>query len=109
MDELENRLGAILGNPEMMQKIMTMAQSLGGEAPKDAPAPPPPEFPQLDPGLLQKLSAGLSGAGGIDQNQQTLLHALSPYISSRRISRLERAMKAAKMANFATSILGAGR
>ena len=105
MEELENKLGAILGNPEMMQKIMAMAQSLGGEAPKDTPAPPPPEFPQLDPGLLQKLS----GAGGIDQNQQTLLHALGPYLSSRRISRLERAMKAAKMANFATSILGAGR
>ena len=109
MDELENRLGAILGNPEMMQKIMTMAQSLGGELPKEAAAPPPPEFPQIDPGLLQKLSAGLAGAGGIDQNQQTLLHALGPYLSSRRINRLERAMKAAKMASFATSILGASR
>jgi len=44
MDELENKLGAILGNPEMMQKIMAMAQSLGSEAPKDHPSPPPPEF-----------------------------------------------------------------
>lgn len=109
MDELESKLGAILGNPEMMQKIMAMAQSLGGEPTKSEAPPPPPELPQIDPGLLQKLSAGLSGTGGIDQNQQTLLHALGPYLSSRRISRLERAMKAAKMANFATSILGVSR
>ena len=29
MDELENKLGAILGNPEMMEKIAAFAQTLG--------------------------------------------------------------------------------
>ena len=114
MDELENRLGAILENPEMMQKIMSMAQTLGNsegqkqEPPKQEAAPLSQGFPDIDLGLIQKLS-GFAKNSGIDKNQQTLLRALSPYISSQRISRLERAMRAAKMANFATSFLGTGR
>ena len=32
MSELEDKLGAILGNPQMMQQIMAMAQSMGGNA-----------------------------------------------------------------------------
>ena len=29
MSEMEDQLGAILGNPQMMEKIMSLAQSLG--------------------------------------------------------------------------------
>ena len=39
MDEMEQKLGAVLGNPELMQKIMAMAQSLG------QPAQPPSGIP----------------------------------------------------------------
>ena len=111
MDELENKLGAILGNPDMMQKIMAMAQSLGGNDGqkqethrKEAPSPPQ-GFGDIDMGMIQKIS-GFAKNSGIDKNQQSLLHALSPYLSSHRVSRLERAMRAAKMASFATSLLG---
>ena len=38
MDDFENKLGQILGNPEMMGKIMAMAQSFGGQ---EAPPEPP--------------------------------------------------------------------
>ena len=31
MDDFENKLGQILGNPEMMGKIMAMAQSFGAQ------------------------------------------------------------------------------
>ena len=40
MDEMEQKLGAVLGNPELMQKIMAMAQSLGQPA-QPAQEPPP--------------------------------------------------------------------
>ena len=30
MDEMEEKLGAVLNNPQMMQQIMSMAQALGG-------------------------------------------------------------------------------
>lgn len=106
MDDLQARMGAILNDPEMMQKISAMAQSLGAmpEPPKPAqPAQTPP--PVIDPGMLQKL-AGFAGQTGIDNNQKTLLHALNPYLSSERIHKLERAMRAASMARMASAFLG---
>lgn len=117
MDEMENKLGAILGNPEMMEKIMSLAQSFeGGPTPTSPPVQNPlpekaesplPGFPELDIGTIQKLS-GLMGKSSIDKNQQTLLHALTPYISQMRIRKLERAMRAARMATMAGSVLGSG-
>ena len=109
MSDLEEKLASVMNDPAMMQKIMSLAQSLGGtppqpeqEMPKKQEAAP---FPDLDVSMLQKLS-GFAKQSGIDKNQQTLLHALSPYISRHRIIKLERAMRAAKMANFATTLLG---
>lgn len=106
MDNLEQQLGAVLGNPEMMQQIMAMAQALGtsNPEPQEAPPPPPP-MPDIDIGLLKKLS-GLAGQGSIDQDQQALLKALGPYLTSRRIHKLENAMRAAKMARLAAATLG---
>lgn len=103
MDELENKLGAILGNPEMMAKISQLAQSMGQSTSKQESPSPQPEaasFPEIDLSMLQKLS-GLAGQSGIDKNQRSLLSALRPYVSQGRISKLERAMRAAKMANMA--------
>ena len=67
MDDFENKLGQILGNPEMM------------------------------------------GKAGVDREQKALLAALSPYISGSRIHKLEKAMRAAKLAGVATSFLGSSQ
>ena len=106
MDELETKLGSILGNPEMMEKIMAMAQSFGGQ---ETPPPPPQEslIPEIDFAAIQKLT-GLMGKAGVDSDQKALLCALSPYISSTRIHKLEKAMRAAKLAGVATTFLGNG-
>jgi len=101
MDAMEEKLGSILNNPEMMQKIMTMAQSLGAAQKNNDPQPEPASpLPQIDPASLQKLS-GLARQGSIDKDQQALLRALGPYLSRQRIRKLENAMRAAKMAKFA--------
>ena len=108
MDNMQNGINAILENPEMMQKIMAMAQSLNPqpEQPTTQQSPPtPPPFPNLDIGMLQKLS-GLADKANIDSNQRTLLSALTPYLSGDRIGRLERAMRAAKLAGLASGLLG---
>ena len=110
MDDLQTRMGAILNDPEMMKKITAMAQSLSA-APEPAPPPPQqapvqlPQMPNIDPAMLQKL-AGFAGQTGIDNNQKTLLQALNPYLSRERISKLERAMRAASMAKMASVFLG---
>lgn len=108
MDAMEDKIGSILQNPEMMQKIMAMAQSLNASPPpKESPKDPPPSpgIPDIDPGMLQKIS-GLARQGNIDNQQQNLLRALHPYLSSQRIQKLENAMRAARMAKIAASVLG---
>lgn len=120
MSDLEAKMGTILNDPEMMQKIMALAQTLNqsDSTPKQDAPPPKPEpsttsvqenagFPLqgLDLSMIQKLS-GFAKQSGIDKNQQALLRALNPYLSRERITKLEKAMRAAKMATMASSILG---
>lgn len=107
MDEMEQKLGAVLGNPELMQKIMSMAQSLGQPAQQPSQPPEPSPAPGIDIAMLQRLS-GLSRQSGIDSQQRALLSALRPYLSSERVSKLEKAMRAAKLARLASSVLGSG-
>ena len=112
MDDMEAKLNAVLGNPDMMAQIMSMAQSLGGGAP--SPPPPAPAQPTLsgipeglDIGMITKL-AGMVGSANVDKDQRTLLLALQPYLTHDRIGKLERAMRAAKLAGVATSLLESG-
>ena len=113
MAEMEDRLNAILGNPQMMQQIMSMAQTLG----QTQSDPPKQEQKQPDHSRqTQNAAAGeiaalgslvnLAKKAGIDKNQQALLKALHPYLNKDRIAKLEKAMRAAKMAAMASSVLG---
>ena len=113
MDEMQSKLDAILGNPQMMQQIMAMAQTMG-QQPQDAPQqqespPPKQEMPAMaalpDTAMLQRI-AGLARQAGVDKNQQALLKALTPYLSRERIVKLEKAMRAAKIAGVAATALG---
>ncbi len=106
MDAMEDKLNSILGNPQMMQQIMAMAQTLGQSQP-DPPRQEPPPKPELgmDPAMLQRLMS-IARQSGIDKNQQNLLSALTPYLNRERISKLEKAMRAAKIAALAGPMLG---
>ena len=108
MSELEEKLNAVLGNPQMMQQIMALAQSMNQPSEQasqpSAPAPVPASAP-IDMRLIQKLS-GLAQQSKVDPNQQELLHALSHYVSHHRVEKLEKAMRAAKIAQQASCLLG---
>ena len=113
MDDIQSQMNTILNNPEMMQKIMAMAQPFNQPQQQQKQETDPPKqpsvgvsLPDIDLSMVQKLSS-LAGRSNIDNNQRTLLKALSPYLSRERISKLEKAMRAAKMANMASSLLGA--
>ena len=107
MEGMEEKLGAILGNPQMMQQIMSMAQAMSAAPPPQETPPPQPQGPSVDPAMVQKMMTVVQGSG-IDNHQRALLRALDPYLTRDRISRLERAMRAAKLANLASSFLGGG-
>ena len=106
MDELEQKLGAVLNNPQLMQQIMSMAQSLGAQPQPEQP-PKAEAMPEIDIGMLQKLS-GLAGKSTIDKDQQSLLRALKPYLTRERIEKLEKAMRAAAMAKMTTGLINSG-
>lgn len=99
MEDMESKLGAILSNPQMMQQIMSIAQNFQSD-----PAPPPSQgeaLPEIDFATIQKMTS-LIGKTGINPQQKALLQALSPYLSSQRIQKLEKAMRAAKLAGMAS-------
>ncbi len=104
MEGLEEQLGAILNNPQMMANLMQMAQNLGASSQPQPEAPPQSSIPDLgiDIGMLQKIGAMAQGSN-IDPQQRNLLSALTPYLHNDRISRLEKAMRAARLARVATS------
>ena len=123
MSELEDQLGAILGNPKMMESIMALAQSMGqpeqpqdGKGPEEKappkppgpqgpPGPPPPGGGDMDMAMINALT-GFARNSCIDKEQKALLNALCPYISKDRLQKLEKAMRAAKIAQQASCLLG---
>ena len=115
MDDMEQKLNSILGNPEMMAQIMSMAQNFGlgksesapkEEARQDTVPQKQPSLPSGTEMAMLKKMYGFAQNANIDRNQQALLKALSPYLSHARIIKLEKAMRAAKIAGFATTALG---
>lgn len=104
MSELEEKLGAMLSNPQLMQQISSLVQAMGQPSPSP-PSPTPPQQPsEPDFSQLQGLASFLQ-SNRIDTNQQALLRALSPYLSPWRVGKLERAMRASKMAGLASVFL----
>lgn len=105
MDDLQQKLNAILSDPGAMENIMSMAQSLGLSNQETSEPPAQTTSGSLDPGMLTMLTS-LAGKTGIDKNQQNLLTALHPYVGQDRLRKLEKAMRAAKMAGMATTLFG---
>ena len=110
---MEDKLGAVLNNPQLMQQIMNMAQSLGQTAANPAPPkqeevpPPSPSGSNIDPALIGKIM-NFANQSNIDRNQKALLCALEPYLTAQRLQKLEKAMHAAKLASTATNLLQSG-
>ena len=108
MENFEQMLQGVLSDPKMMEQIMGLARSLGAD-PGNSGSPEAGSDSQSsgpDSAAMGQL-AGLLKKSGIDGHQQALLTALTPYVSSSRIRKLRRAMEAARVAQMASSLLGA--
>ncbi len=131
MGELEEKLESVLGDPEAMAKIMSLARSLdlGGKsknappenesAERSSPSPPSPApAPQRAEGsLLEGLSSLdpklLSAAAGLfaqyqdgnDDKRVALLNALRPFVREERYAKLDKAIQIAKLSRLIRSAL----
>lgn len=124
MSEWEDKLGQILGNPQAMEQIMSLAQSLGGTsggaqgegAATPASPPPPPAQPapsslpagglldglrSLDPNLLAGAASLLGQVqGGGEDDRAALLQALRPFVKPERYAKLDQAIQIARLSRL---------
>ena len=116
MSELEDRLNAVLSDPQQLQRLTEMASRLmgglssGGESPTgtEAASPPPADssgdgaLPAMLSQVMQNLKPG---------KKSPLLDAMAPYLSEARRSKLERSLHIAsgfRLAGSAFKGLGGG-
>jgi len=103
-DNLTQKLQSVLENPELMRQIMSLANNFSEKSAQPPTGPPTVPDPAAV-SMLQNIS-GLSQQASIDSNQRALLSALSPYLSTEKIQKLENAMRAARITQFATNFAG---
>ena len=108
MAEFEEKLQSILGNPELMGQIMSMAGAMN--QPQQPPPPPPPQ-PQaglpFDPGAMAGMMQMLK-ATQLEPRQRQLIQALRGFVPDDRLVRLEKAMQASLIAKFASAAMNQG-
>ena len=108
MAEFEEKLQSILGNPELMGQIMTMAGAMNQQ---QQPPPPPPPQPQaglpFDPGAMAGMMQMLK-ATQLEPRQRNLVQALRGFVPEDRLVRLEKAMQASLIAKFASAAMNQG-
>ena len=108
MAEFEEKLQSILGNPELMGQIMTMAGAMNQQ--QQSPPPPPPQptagLP-FDPGAMAGMMQMLK-ATQLEPRQRQLIQALRGFVPDDRLVRLEKAMQASLIARFASTAMNQG-
>lgn len=113
MSELEDKLNSILGDPQAMSQIMSLARSLGGASAAPEPSasqtppgdPPEPTTPTaapspengLDPRLLAMARRIMEEYRADDNEKAALLQALRPFVAERRYAKLDKAVQIARL------------
>lgn len=116
MAELEEKLGAILGNQDAMAQIVSIARAFsGGDAGKDAAPSGAEQVPEYEPveqvqaenplGMLGNLDPKLVGNAmllfseysAVDDRKVALLEALKPFLKEARYGKMEQAVQIAKL------------
>ncbi len=119
MDDVNEKLNALLSDPGSMAQIMQLAQQLSGSmggdtaqpaatSPAAPPPPPPSPLGGIDPQtiarylpLLQELTR--------DTSQTTqLLYALRPFLKDGKQNKVERAARLARLITIGKRFLSEG-
>ena len=115
MSELEEKLNALLSDPNSMAQVMQMAQQLSGamgEQKAAAPPPPVPSVPDLgaalgglDPKLLGKLLPLAGELGTENSAAMQLLNALRPFLKEEKQGKIKRAARLARLIHVGKKLL----
>ena len=98
MDDLNEKLERLLGDPDSIAKIQATLAALGNEpTPTEPPPPPTPSGPDL--AALTKLLPLLTDSAQESEDTR-LLMALRPYLHGERAGRLEDTVKLLRLAKL---------
>ena len=115
MEDLQSTIQSILSDPEQMQRITAMAESLGLKPPSPAApaghserseesASPVPPVPPIPPGLPD-LSALMGSLSAMRGTEDRVFGALRPSLSPAGQRKADRASRAAKLSRLAAQFL----
>lgn len=118
LSEFEDKLQSILGNPDAMDQIMSIARSLTGDtSASEVPNPCADSHPEpfqpaphgedpfrllngMDPRILQIGMRLLSEYNSNDNNTVALLSALQPFVREERYAKVDKAIQIAKLSRL---------
>lgn len=115
MAQFEEKLGAILNDPQTMSRILSIAQSLDGskgeaeQAPVAEPVSEPAEAAgpglDVDPRLMAAGMQALSAWQGPDDSRTALLQSLRPFVGPERCGKLDKAVRITKLSKVVRAAL----
>ena len=127
MAELDEKLNALLSDPNSMSQIMQLAQQLSGSmgggpdssaplpAQQPAPQPMPPPAPQpappvpplggLDPQVVARFLPLLQEYSRSNSQTMQLLYALRPFLKESKQDKVERAARLARLIHLGKKFL----
>lgn len=115
MDGLEEKLSAILNDPNSMEQILSLAKNLGIGPPASsseqaAPTSTPEDTsaPLLDEKMLHTFLSIMQNGGQINDRQMALLNALRPFLNPARQNSVDRAVRIARLTGIAEAALRNG-
>ena len=123
MSELDEKLNALLSDPNSMAQVMQLAQQLsgtfGGDSQPQHQPPPPPSPPTkqpppafdasllggLDPKIIGRFLPLLQEYSHSNSNTTQLLYALRPFLKAEKQDKIERAAKLARLIHLGKKFL----
>ena len=111
MAELDEKLNALLSDPNSMSQIMQMAQQLsatmggGMDAAPQAQQPPAPPLGGLDPQVLARFLPLLQEYSRSNSQTMQLLYALRPFLKESKQDKVERAARLARLIHLGKKFL----
>ena len=109
MSELDEKLNALLSDPDKMAQVMQLAQQLSGSMGASPPPPPPAAPPSLPDGLdmaaMMRFLPLLQELNQPNQQAEQLLNSLRPFLKAEKQENIPKAIRLARLIHIGKKAL----
>lgn len=113
MEDLENKINAILSSPESMERIMQLARAFSGSDNSGSPATSQADAADsggntdslagFDPQVMQMLTKAIKEFS-TPSDTERLISAIKPYLSRSRVEKVDKALSICRLAKIARKV-----